>query len=401
MQYLVHVSHDAENLQFWLWLQDYIKRFFNIPRSEQALSPPWNPDEVTQTSVKFHDDVPKAFGKSKLSMTEFLASLDSLGDTKPSTVITPFGTESCDRTSLTRTVTESVNEANAQAGLSWQACMLFLVTRWDMALTPRFTVTIQPFRHEIDRIINHYLAPNAPRELNLTHRDRAAVLHALQHTTHPSAFSLVGDMVEADLRWQLHPNFIRWSICNGNKPRVLAVRNSGIAHVAVGLIMAVLLTLSGESRWWRLFVFPLFLVGFSISMAAHQGLCVIIHSSHTRALRPWEQFGDSTSSAYRMNMLDTESSSSVDGHSILTHRSEKGASFDPFGTSNASRHEFWMDRYNKTSLVRKILTPQVWIQDQTIRMLQDRIIIQSHFCSMVVTISLTAIFLVMPEYDIL
>lgn len=208
-------------------------------------------------------------------------------------------------------------------------------------------------------------------------------------------------MVEADLRHQLHPNFIRWSICNSNKPRVLAVRNSGIANVALGLIMAVLLTLSGVSRWWRLFSLPLFLLGFSISMAAHQGLCVIFHSSHARALHPWEQFDDSTSSTYHMNMLDVESRSSVDGHSLSTHRSEKAASFDPFGTSNTNRDEFWMDRYNKTPLIRKIMTPQIWIQDQTIRMLQDRIVIQSHFCSMVVTLSLSAIFLVMPAYKVL
>lgn len=404
MQYLVHVSHDAENLQFWLWIQDYIKRFFAIPRSEQALSPPWNPDEFAQTSVKLHDDLPKASGKSELSMIEFLAGLDSLGDAKPSTVVTPFGTKSfmSDRTSSSRTVTDSVNEANAEAGLNWNACKLLVghEIRYG-TYTPRFTVTIQPFRSEIDRVINHYLAPNAPRELNLTYRDRAAVLHALQHTTHPSAFSVVGDMVEADLRGQSHPNFIRWSICNGNKPRVRAVRNSGIAHVAVGLIIAILLVLSGKSRWWRLFIVPLFLIGFSISMAAHQGLCMIIHSSHTRALRPWEQFGDSTSSAYPMNTLDAESSSSVDGHSMSTHRLEKGASFDPFGTSNTNADQSWMSRYDKVPLIRKILTPQIWIQDQTIRMLQDRIVLQCHFCSLVVTISLTTIFLVMPGYDIL
>ena len=131
MQYLVHVNHDAENLQFWLWLQDYIKRFFAIARSEQALSPPWNPDEVAQTSAKTHDNLPKAFGKLKLGMTEFVVGLDKLGDMKPSTVVAPFDMESVvsDETSLSRTVTESVNEANAQAGLNWNACELILVTR--------------------------------------------------------------------------------------------------------------------------------------------------------------------------------------------------------------------------------------------------------------------------------
>lgn len=128
MQYLVHVSHDAENLQFWLWIQDYIKRFFAIPRSEQALSPPWNPDDVAQASAKSHEHLPKPLGKSKLSMTEFVVSLDSLGDMKPSTIVTPFDMESfvSERTSSSRTVSESVSEAYAEAGLTWHACKLIL-----------------------------------------------------------------------------------------------------------------------------------------------------------------------------------------------------------------------------------------------------------------------------------
>lgn len=102
-----------------------------------------------------------------------------------------------------------------------------------------------------------------------------------------------------------------------------------------------------------------------------------------------------------MNRLDVESGSSVNEHSIKTHRYEKGASFDPFGTPNTNRPELWKERYDKASLMRKIFTPQIWIQDQTIRMLQDRIVIQSHICSFLITISLTVIFLLTPEYGIL
>lgn len=42
MGYLLYVSHEAENLQFYLWLQDYTKRFDKLPQHEQVLSPPWN-----------------------------------------------------------------------------------------------------------------------------------------------------------------------------------------------------------------------------------------------------------------------------------------------------------------------------------------------------------------------
>ena len=85
------------------------------------------------------------------------------------------------------------------------------IPRWQSAAAK------QPFRSEINRIVNHYLAPGAPRELNLSHDDRATVLLALQYTTHPSALNLVKKMLDATLRNHSHPNFVRWSICNGNK----------------------------------------------------------------------------------------------------------------------------------------------------------------------------------------
>jgi hypothetical protein len=211
----------------------------------------------------------------------------------------------------------------------------------------------------------------------------------------------VGDLVEADLRGQSHPNFIRWSICNGNKARVIGVRNSGIAHVAAGLILAIILVLSDKSRWWRLFAAPLFLVGFSIGVAAYRGLCVIIHSTHTRALRPWEQVWVSTSSASLVGTFDEEGGMSLDDRSSIAPRHEKGVSFDPFGTPNTEGRGQWEEKYRTTPLIRKIFTPQVWVQDETMRMLQDRIVIQSHLWSILITIPLTAFFIALPESSVL
>ena len=41
MDYLTYIQHNAENLQFYLWLQDYRKRFAQKKAQEQALSPEW------------------------------------------------------------------------------------------------------------------------------------------------------------------------------------------------------------------------------------------------------------------------------------------------------------------------------------------------------------------------
>lgn len=76
-------------------------------------------------------------------------------------------------------------------------------------LTGNGTVTIQPFREEIDRVIATYVVDGAPRQLNLSARERKQLLIALSHTTHPTAFRQVAWSVESTLRLQAHPNFIR------------------------------------------------------------------------------------------------------------------------------------------------------------------------------------------------
>lgn len=43
MDYLHYVEFNAENLQFFLWLKDYTRRFEALPESERALSPEWTP----------------------------------------------------------------------------------------------------------------------------------------------------------------------------------------------------------------------------------------------------------------------------------------------------------------------------------------------------------------------
>lgn len=46
MNYLKYIELSAENLQFFLWLQDYTKRFNSLPDSEKVLSPEWTVQDV-------------------------------------------------------------------------------------------------------------------------------------------------------------------------------------------------------------------------------------------------------------------------------------------------------------------------------------------------------------------
>ena len=131
MQYLVYVSHDAENLQFWLWLQDYIQKFLTLPRSEQILSPPWSPRDAALITAH-QDQPPRGFRKALMGLNDFGVSLESLSNTKPPVpAARNFDKISFDSgaASSHQTIAASVDEANAQAGLKWQSCRLRVIVK--------------------------------------------------------------------------------------------------------------------------------------------------------------------------------------------------------------------------------------------------------------------------------
>lgn len=291
------------------------------------------------------------------------------------------------------------------------------------------TVSEQPFRAEINRIIAHYLAPDAPRELQLSPRTRAAMLHALQHTTNPSAFAPGVALIRTALEGQAHPNFIRWSICNGNRPRIVYVHTMGVVSLVLGTLIALLLTLSHVDRWWRLFGAPGWFVGIATLVASYKGLCVILHSSHSRNLKPWEDPAalystftgkdahDDEADVYGARDSARSSSGRGSGSSDAAatalpelkpseHAMAAGnpaspsarRSLDTFGAANAdyAAGDPCVAAYARRGLRRKVFEKGVAVQDATVRVLQDRITRQGQIWGLIVTIPLCVLFVAVP-----
>jgi len=238
-------------------------------------------------------------------------------------------------------------------------------------------VTIQPFRDEITRVISIYIADGGARQLNLSSKERGALLHALGNTTHPSAFKNVLTTVEYSLRFQAHPNFIRWTICNGNKARVIFARGLGVALILIGILLGVLLCLSRAGRGWRVFTFPLFMVGISTLIAAWKGMCVVLHGLHHRHLRPWELFQDAEDETELKN--------------------DSWESLDSTLTTNSWEDEPWVPKYEKRNVIRKVFDRQLWVEEPALRQIQDTIFIQSLLGALLGSAILMAIFLAVPK----
>jgi hypothetical protein len=209
--------------------------------------------------------------------------------------------------------------------------------------------------------------------LNISDRERYALLRALEHTTHPSALHYIHHSVESSLRCQSHPNFVRWTICNGNRPRVIFARGVGVGLILLGFIIAILLTLSKSGRGWRALASIPWVVGVSTLVAAWKGMCVVLHGMHRRHLRPWELFDDAVSGV------------------------ELNASFDSLGSKNSYEDEPWVIKYENRNIVRKIFDREVWIQEPALRQIQDTIFLQSVLFGVLIAAIFCVIFVVLPK----
>lgn len=114
MGYLLYVAHDAENLQFFLWFQDYTQRFYLASKEQQALSPIWDEDAMSsslENDLKNSDRKMLQPIENKINPNNNSFFQDSTADSQSfisgSNISNPVA---------------SVEYANAQSGLKWQSC---------------------------------------------------------------------------------------------------------------------------------------------------------------------------------------------------------------------------------------------------------------------------------------
>jgi hypothetical protein len=380
-----------ENLQFFLWYKDYEKRFNDTPNSETTLAPEWSEahaederrnyrEKLKQPSSTKGDvkevfkgtdfeDKPKTVDPSNADATPFdnPSNVTSMDDRR-GTVTSEDGTyaPTVGMSSLASNHTHTTAEAFEEAGMSQP-------------------FTVQPFREEISRIISVYVNQGSPRQLNLSGRERHQLLKALEYTTHPTAFREVINTVEYSLRRQAHPNFIRWAICNGNRPRVIFARGLGVFLIIAALVTLILITLSRVGRGWRVLPIILLILGISTLIAAWKGMCVVLHGLHHQHVRPWELFVDDSSEIEGKHSGEFDPKTSMSAESI---RSVSANSFES---------EPWVTKYPKRNFIRKIFDRERWIEEPALRQIQDTIFLQALLGAFVISAIIVAIFVAVPS----
>lgn len=359
MDYLVYVTHDAENLQFYLWMVDYFRRYSNAPKAETSLSPKWNFDETPPTSAGIFSE--KVCREIDCNDSDDISDASTLGDRQPY-----------------HRVREDLWKTSDPANWS-----------------KRSSHAAQPFRREINRIVAHYIISGSPRELNLSHQDRAELLNALQHTTHPSAFSNVKVLLDTNLRYRAHPNFIRWSICNGNPPWTFCLIVFATMNITIGFMIVISLTLSSHSRWLRLVAAAEWWFGFTNLFAASQGLCILLHRLSMRSIRPWER----EKHRHGPDHLSDDVEASFGGGNIRYSetKSQWPMKMEVFGPSNNYLKEGWIEKDRREPTWRKVFAHKVIVQDRGLRIMQNKIIWCAEAWAFLITVALSAGFVALPK----
>ncbi|KAH8888346.1 hypothetical protein GQ53DRAFT_843706 [Thozetella sp. PMI_491] len=378
MDYLYYIEHNAESLQFFLWYCDYIQRWSQLLPRQKALSPVWDPEKAKEPRSRFVTYSHKRARSEKmnkiLSIMDMDLKKDGAEDDKerqstqsaPATMSRNFSRPRNASTSSISTMTTV--RSPTESSPDWQP------------------FTIQPSRDEMTKIVRQYIAEGAPRQLNLAPKDREYCLQATQHTTHPSALLPAFVVADANLRGQSHPNFIRWSMANVNRARMLFLQSIGVLLILLGVGLDVFFILSGLSHYLRIICLLLWWPGITVLAAALKGLCLLLHFHNLRHARPWEQ--SSGQGSQDAKSVETDSDGSEKDAAAHTPHKHDGKdttgghvnavdplrkpSLQTFGPSNDFSKEPWVAMYMNKSFLEKVFEPTVLVQNSSLQLLQDR-----------------------------
>ena len=214
---------------------------------------------------------------------------------------------------------------------------------------------------------------------------------------------------------------------NVNRPRMIFLRLVGFLLLFLGTVVDILFMLSGLSRFLRILCLLLWWPGFTVSIAALRGLCIMLHFRNLRHVRPWEQFGDTEPDAAKegpkAKTLDGDSDDedfsrdpekgAAGGRDHRTHartntKSSQTSAVDPlrkaslqtFGPENDYAREPWVRLYAAKSLWSRIFEATVPAQNRSLVLLQDRTIFFAVLWGGVLASTLTVASLFVPVVGI-
>lgn len=300
--FLKHHEHSLENLDFFLWFQDYKRRWDKLPLTTKLQSPP------PQEKPSHVGYVLSGTGKRNRLATES-------GDS--GLIRTPgYPNETTDDTAA-RNSTTSFGGGDHKHDSSSTFTASTYATGYGMTTMPSpesyyhdTNPDTQPFRQEVEMVLKTFFTPSSDKEINIEGYLRQYVLHNSKYTTHPEIFEPVRDKVYETIERSSLRNFVNYALQNVNHNGVIiryVIAAAAATCVAVVLIVTFVLRVS---RWYRIFILPLMIGVVICSISAKRGVCFQRAFFNRRQLHHYELINsENADSSYtqKFEVSDVES----------------------------------------------------------------------------------------------
>ncbi|CCC12714.1 unnamed protein product [Sordaria macrospora k-hell] len=164
---------------------------------------------------------------------------------------------------------------------------------------------------EIQTIINLFLLPSSPKELNIPMSLRRAALDALAATPQgtlpdPKILRPIADHVYHLLHSCSHRNFVRLGVSNGTFETICFATFLGFVSLALGFLVVLVRAFTegrgARSRWESFAGFGFWVVGMSLVLSGLRGSCFFLLLFSRRQRLPWERLNDGEKAGSREDL---------------------------------------------------------------------------------------------------
>ncbi|KAG7129316.1 hypothetical protein HYQ45_011480 [Verticillium longisporum] len=295
--YLKHIEYSPENLEFYVWFKNYEARWSKHSRQEdyEPVEKDLSTASTYQASEGYSSETELGLKSEPLETVELAElSADPEIASETTTQILEVALPKTACTPLTKPKRTARDHLRALTSACTNACALPTDAPPTLPGTHPFDAA-----PELSSIIQTYLLPSSPKELNIPPALRDTALEALKTSPAPVHLAPIAGHVYDLLRTCSHPNFLRLGVANGTLETVCVATSLGIALTLAGLLFTLLRAFvpfpGAHTRLVLLASWFFWFLGLSFILSGLRGSCFFLLLFSRRQPLPWERFDDSAS----------------------------------------------------------------------------------------------------------
>lgn len=146
----------------------------------------------------------------------------------------------------------------------------------------------EPYKKEIDYIINLYFTEGSKKELNISQKSLEILLSKSKYSTNPKIFEDVIIEVNNLIQNVLFHEYINARTDNINSFTKIYRILIGIILILIYFVAIGIFCYKINSRWIRLSLLPLLVYSISLSITSYMGICSILNTKKRTEYMEWE-----------------------------------------------------------------------------------------------------------------